>query len=111
MSFIECTELCAAALGGQDDVIRLLLDEFSVPVDEDGARSIWSDDMNFQTYLIDPVLAAALGGYWHTVKLLLERGARLHWDDPWVKELWAKRRGTDLYEEVRLQLGDWAVTT
>lgn len=107
---IECTELCAAALEGQDEVIKFLLDEFSLPIEEHhgGHCSIWYQEG--MSFLIEPTLAAALGGHWHTVKLLLERGAHLHWDDPWVKELWKKYCDTDLYEEVRFRLGDWAVT-
>lgn len=107
---IDCTNLCAAALAGQDKVIGLLLDEYSIPLDEGGVCTVCTDYMNCQAYLIDPVLAAALGEHWHTVKLLLERGARLNCDDPWIRELWANCRRTDPYEEVRFQLGDWAVT-
>lgn len=110
MNSIECTELCAAAFEGQDDVINFLLDELLVPIEEfhGGQYSVWFEDG--EGVLIEPTLAAALGGHWHTVKLLLERGARLHWDDPWVNKFWKEKRGTELFEEMRFQLGDWTVT-
>ena len=104
-----CTALCAAALCGHNELIKVMLDESITSPEEwkDGLYSTW--DECFESRFIDPVLAAALNGHWDTVKLLLERGARLHWDDQLVREFWKQKRSTDLVEEARLHLGDWAV--
>ena len=109
-----CSPLCAAALGGQNEIVRILIDEFTCPVDEwkQGIYSTWGVMVNGAdvTVLLDAPAAAAIGGHWDTVKLLLEKGATPHWDNLQIRELWQLLRGTDLTEEVRTHLGEWALT-
>ena len=107
---LRCSGLCAAAFCGNNEVVRMILDEVPASAEEwrSGAYSVWNK--GFETYLVDPALLAALSGHWDTVKLLLERGMRPNWDDPLVSELWRDQRETDLTVEVRFMLGDWAVT-
>ena len=109
MNFLRCSGLCAAAFCGRNEVVETLLDEVPASVDEcsNGTYSVWSE--GFESYLVDPALLAALGEHWDTVRLLLERGVQPHWDDPLINEFWKKKRGTDLLNEVRFQLGDCAV--
>lgn len=76
---VTATPLCAAALAGQTDTVRLLLDH-GAPVAEEqcgwpSVWSVWGQETRDCTFPITPLLAALLGEHWETARLLLDHGA------------------------------------
>ena len=101
------SELCMAALGGQNDVIELLLDRYGCSLNAPIDGAYFFED---EGVALEAAVVAAYGDHWDTVKLLLERGASAHWDNPRVMEWWLRVRHTNLINEVRTHLGEWALS-
>ena len=86
------TPLCAAALTGRTETVRLLLDHGAWAAEERcGYPSLWlllrqEDDVRPRPFL--PLAAALLGKHWETAQLLLDHGAACNLRGPEVRELW-----------------------
>ena len=97
---ISVTPLCAAALAGQTDTVRLLLDHGAPAAEEQcGWPSVWSfigQETRIRTYPITPLLAALLGGHWETARLLLDHGAVCDLREERNRELCARIQKEDL---------------
>lgn len=85
--------LCAAALGGQTEIVELLLRRGALlQEDISGMPSVytadWRSDSKENHLPLNPVLAAALGGHWDTVKCLLAHGAAIDWTAEGNQLIW-----------------------
>ena len=104
------TPLCAAALAGQREVVELLL-AHGAPVREEiyGNLCVWNErgeEGEEETFVpFHPLLAAALGGHWEIVKLLLNRGAKWDWQDAGTQYIWKQFHEDALEDAVMRQLG------
>lgn len=73
------TPLCAAALAGQTDTVRLLLECGAAAAEEQYGRpsaiwSPWEPEGESRIMSITPLTAALMGGHWDTAQFLLNYG-------------------------------------
>ena len=106
---ISVTPLCAAALAGQTDTVRLLLDHGAPAAEEQcGWPSVWSfigQETRIRTYPITPLLAALMGGHWETARLLLDHGAVCDLREERNRELCTRIQKEDLESAAASHLG------
>lgn len=103
------TPLCAAAFAGQGDVVQFLLEQ---GCEEDAVvrgypnvcTTCWNSNVKGENLPVNAAFAAALGGHWEVVELLLEQGAACNWASPRARRLWKLFHTEDLEETVRANL-------
>jgi len=97
-AMVVMTPLCAAALGGQTEMVELLLRRGALLHEEiSGSPSVyiadWRSDSKGKYLPLTPVLAAALGGHWDTVNCLLAHGASMDWTTEEYRLIWKQFHG------------------
>lgn len=108
-AMVVLSPLCAAALGGQTEIVDLLLRKGALLREEiSGSPSVlttdWISDDKAKHLPLNPAVAAALGGHWDTADFLLERGTVCDWSAPENRYIWSRFHGEDLEETVRRHL-------
>ena len=109
-ALVVLTPLCAAALGGQTETVELLLRSGALLREEiSGNPCVYTPDFDSAEKWIhlplNPVLAAALGGHWDTVKRLLHHGAVCDWTAEETRVIWRQFHAEDLQETLAQRLG------
>ena len=109
------TPLCAAALAGRTETVRMLL-EHGAPAAEEryGNPGVWSarwPESDAQSRPITPLTASLLGGHWETARLLMDHGAACDLRDKEFLEVWGQFRDEDPKETVAPYLGTYLLET
>lgn len=102
------TLLCCAAVGGQTETVRALLDAGFDPEERDMGRPSHVDTgpCDGENLTLSPLLCALLWERWDTAALLLERGARCDLTSYTVRWAFHWARGGDVpYADIRRKLG------
>jgi len=100
---VVLSPLCAAALGGQRSTVELLLRRGAMPREDlCGSPSVYTccwTSADKEIHLpLNPVLAAALGEHWDTVRHLLDHGAAIDWTAEEHQVIWAQFHRKNLPE-------------
>ena len=108
-AFVVVTPLCAAALGGQTEIVELLLQHGALAREElSGNPGVyttdWSDVREAKHVPLNPVLAAALSGHWDTAECLLRHGASCDWNTEENQVIWRQFHQTSLQETAERHL-------
>lgn len=106
---VVMSPLCAAALGGQTEIVELLLRHGALlQEDISGSPSVyaadWRSDDKVKRLSLNLTLAAALGGHWDTVKCLLDHGAAMDWTAEGNQLIWWQFHAEPLSETATYNL-------
>lgn len=106
--------LCCAALAGQTETVRALLDAGFDPEERDMGRpsEMWDDRgttvRNYEILALSPLLCALLWERWDTAALLLEHGAACDLTAYTVRRVFESVRGGDVpMANIRRELGSY----
>lgn len=107
-SNLHMTLLCWAALGGQTETVRALLDAGFDPEERDMGQPSAFDGLFGELLSLSPLLCALLWERWSTAALLLARGARCDLTSHTVRRAFELIRGGDVpYADIRRELGTY----
>lgn len=105
------TPLCAAALAGSTETVRLLLNHGTMAAEERcGYPSLWTDrwqEDDARSVPLTPLTAALLGKHWETARLLLDHGVVCDLKGQEVRELWRQFHEEELETAAAPFLGEY----